>query len=83
MVNDCSSNGTNSRHARLQIAILQQLILLSEQYQALNELLENKKKYLLQQALSAKERRNMHQKRARFLIAALLMRLSGATPALA
>lgn len=77
MVNEYPINGHNS-HSRLEVAIVQQLILLSEQYKTLNELMENKKNYLREQMLLAKERRHMHQKKARFLIAALMLRTSGA-----
>lgn len=54
-------------------AILQQLILLSEQYQSLNNLMENKKNYLREQMLLAKGRRSTHQRRVRFLLGALML----------
>lgn len=77
MVNEFDSKVLSTHpNAKMAVAILQQLILLSEQYQTLNELMENKKNYLREQVLLARERRSMHQKRARFLLGALMLSIS-------
>lgn len=74
MVNEFDSDVLRTHpNAKMVAAILQQLILLSEQYQSLNELMENKKNYLRDQVVMTRERRSTHQKRARFLLGALLL----------